>query len=165
MRGAPVIVAIAVVLAISGDSRADELDEQLLEFDAAPGKVGPTMSQMLADRLTLLGREMDSALGALSMDRFTIRLDGRARKAYLRLGKGDGETYLRLDSNMHFRSGVARIATQIEVSVVGRKLKLELPAFDLVPRSYGGERYVEVRIPILHGAFEPEKWLGKLVGH
>jgi hypothetical protein len=160
MRGAWLIVVCAMAVPAQGD----ELDDQILEFDVMPGKVGPSMSQMIADRLTELGAQMDGHLGALSLDRVAFRVDGRARKAHLRLGKGDGETFLRFDSDMHFRSGLARVQAKVELSVKGRKLLLELPEFQVVPRSYDGDRYLEVRIPIIQGTFEPEKWLGKLVG-
>jgi hypothetical protein len=45
------------------------------------------------------------------------------------------------------------VTTKVELGIVGRQLKLELPDFEMVPRSFGNERWVEVRLPLLEGKF------------
>jgi hypothetical protein len=126
-----------------------------------PGKLQRSFSEQIADRLTWLGQEMDTHLGALSMDRMDLRFDGRNRRAKIGLGKGDGGLLsMRIASDVKFERGLARVATRINLTLNGTKLAVQLPDFELVPRNFAGENYLEVRIPLLEGTFEPERWLG-----
>jgi hypothetical protein len=124
-----------------------------------PGKLEKSFSQQIEDRLTWLGEEMDEHFGKLSMDRLAIRVNGRSKTAQISVGKGDGGTLsMRLGGDVKFEKGLAHIDAKIDLTINGHRMHLALPRIDLVPASYQGEHYLEVRLPILRGTFEPEDW-------
>ena len=156
-------LVIALALGAPGAARADRFDEPLA-INAGSGtldKLERSFSEQIADRLTWLGQEMNSHLGALSMEHMNIRFDGRERRAKIGLGKGDGELLsMRIAGDVKFERGLARVATKINLTLNGTKLQLQLPDFEVVPRNLAGENYLEIRIPLIEGTFEPERWLG-----
>jgi hypothetical protein len=163
VRTGRVIGALAVLAAVAPAAHADRildhLDDMAMDYGDNPGKIQRSYSQQIADRLTWLGEEMDEHFGKLSFDRVAIRVDGRARRAKIRLGKGDGGMLsMRIDSDIKFANGLARVNARIDLSINGHRVSLDLPKVELVPSSYQGERYLEVRIPLIEGSFEPETW-------
>ncbi len=114
---------------------------------------GRTYSERIADQLTLLGDSIDSHVGALSLDTIKFKVDGRHRKAHVRLAGESRYLSLTIQSDVHFRQGAARVDASIDLRVAGRALRLELPDFEVLPRSYLGDRYVEVRVPIIRRTF------------
>ena len=158
-------VVTAFVLAAPAPAQAERSDHDpaMLAIVARPKKLQRSYSQQIADRLTALGDELDAHLGELSLDRFDLKFDGRARRAKLRLGKGDGENLsMRIDGDVLFDDGMAKVDAKIDLRIGGHRMQLELPQVDFVPRSWEGEHYLEVRLPIIHGQFEPEKWITRL---
>jgi hypothetical protein len=154
---------IALALGAPGPARADRSDGALAIHGGSGqlDRLERSFSEQIADRLTWLGQEMNSHLGALSMDHMNIRFDGRARRAKIGLGKGDGELLsMRIAGDVKFERGLARVATKIDLTLNGTRLQLQLPDFEVVPRSLAGESYLEIRIPLIEGTFEPERWLG-----
>jgi hypothetical protein len=113
------------------------------------------LSEQIADQLTLLGNTLGHHLDLLSKETLTLRFDGRRRRAYVRLGTGERQQYLtfRLASDVHFTEGLARITTRIDLSVAGRALHLDLPAVEMTPTSFQGERGVVVRLPLFRRNF------------
>ena len=127
----------------------------VLGLAAAPVAAEPpprSMAERFADKLTEVGDAVDGHLGLLTGDRLDLRIDGRARRAHLRL-RGGQRRYLafRLDGEVHLEHGAAVIDARLELGIAGRPLTLELPDLELVPRSFAGERYLEVRLPLLGG--------------
>ena len=118
-----------------------------------PLRVGRTYSERIADSLTLLGESIDGHLGQLTLDSVKLEIDGRARRAHLRLAGETRYLSMTIQSDVHFRSGAAAVDAVIDLRVAGRGLRLELPDFEVMPRSYLGEKYVELRLPILRGTF------------
>ena len=130
-----------------------------MKITEIPRKLERSYSQQIEDRLTWLGTELDHHVGRLSLDRLAIRFDGRARRARIRVGKGDGGVVsLRIDGDVVFDHGLAQVDTRIGLSISGHAMQFVLPMIELVPSSWNGEKYVEVRVPLISGAFEPETW-------
>jgi hypothetical protein len=164
-RGKLVIVrrglAVGIcAFALGAVAHADpRIDRDPMKMTEIPGKLERSYSQQIADRLTWLGNELDHHVGKLSFDRFAIRVDGRERRARIRVGKGSGGAVsLRIDGDVVFDRGLARVDTRIGLSINGHDMQFVLPNIELVPSSYNGEKYVEVRVPLLSGDFEPETW-------
>lgn len=154
------LVALGLVGALdatpAGAQPADGESERPTESFVGPPtvpRVGRTYSERIADELTLLGDSIDGHIGQLTLDKVKFRVDGRARRAHLRLAGETRYLSMTIQSDVHFRSGAAGVDTVIDLRVAGRGVRLELPEFEVMPRSYLGERYVEVRVPIIRGTF------------
>jgi hypothetical protein len=127
--------------------------EGLFERDDVP-EPSETLYQRIASHLTDLSDGLNLHLHTLSLDLVDMRLDFRARRVHLRLGGGDHRRFaLRLDGDVMFQRSGARVHARVELALAGHRMTLQLPAFDMVPRSYEGERYVEVRVPLIEGRF------------
>lgn len=111
------------------------------------------MSAQIADGFTELGTEIDAHLAALSLDLIGLRVDGRARAARLRLGRMTDGGGAQLGGRVQFARGKARVVARLQIELGDHAFDLDLPAFELVPRSEFGERYVEVRVPLVEGTF------------
>ena len=150
--------ALAVVAGAPTPARADHLGEMFANDDA-PARKQRTFSEQIEDRLTWLGQEMNDHFGKLSMDRLTIRVDGRDKRAEIWLGKGDGGMLsMQIGGNIKFECGIAHVDARINLTIDGHHMAVALPRVDFVPASYGGEHYLEVRLPLIRGTFDPESW-------
>lgn len=142
------VVALALLACLAGPAAADEPD------DLPPPPVEMTMSYQLKERLTLYSGELGQHLNALSFNLVDFDFNAHTRHAKLRLGGELGsQLSLRIDGDVMFQRGIARVATRVDLAVVGRHLRFELPEFEMVPRTWAGERWVEVRLPLLEGRF------------
>jgi len=142
------VIGVFLLSALATSAHAD----RLTDIPAPPSTL--TLSQRMTENLSLLGNELGEHLNALSFDVVQMRFDVRERKARLKLAAGDDEHLsLKVDSKIRFRSGYARIHARIDLHIVGQHLSLELPEFEMVPRSYQGEHYVEVRLPLFERRF------------
>lgn len=106
----------------------------------------------LATRLARLGEAIDAELAALSLDAVDFRIDGRARRAYIGVHRSGRRVQFRLESAIGLRKDAAAIDTRLELAIAGHHLDVVIP-IELVPRSYLGERYLEVRVPIIRQPF------------
>lgn len=129
--------------------------DDLGQFEGPPAipRVGRTYSERIADELTLLGDTIDGHLGQLTLDSVKFRVDGRQRRAHLRLAGETRYLSMTIHSDVHFRHGAAEVASTIDLRVAGRAMRFELPEFEVAPNSYLGERYLEIRVPIIRGTF------------
>jgi hypothetical protein len=143
------VLAAAVPAADAGDPE-DELAPITPVLDISSGR---SFSDRIAEQLTLLGESVDGHLGLLTQDSLRLRIDGRARRARVRLAGETRYLSLRVSGDLHFRRGAAEVDARIDLLIGGHTLGLELPDFEVVPRSFAGERYVEVRVPLLRGSF------------
>jgi hypothetical protein len=126
--------------------------DSLTEIPARP-RLTP-LSRRVTDNLTLLSEELNTHLSTLSLELVDMRFDFTRRTARLKLDLGDHEQFgLRIDSDIRFRAGYARVNARIDLTLVGTALSLELPEFDMVPQSYLGQRWVEVRLPLFERTF------------
>jgi hypothetical protein len=146
-----VLALVAAATPVAADPGVDEGDP----FQGPPTmpRIGRTYSERIADELTLLGDTIDGHLGQLTLDTVKFRVDGRARRAQLRLAGETRYLSMTIESDVHFRRGVADVDTVVDLRIVGHALRLELPEFQVAPQSYLGDRYVEVRVPIIRGTF------------
>jgi len=146
------LVADTPAVAQPAEGERDDPGEAFVGPVSVP-RVGRTYSERIADELTLLGDSIDGHLGQLTLDRVKFRVDGRQRRAHLRLAGETRYLSMTIQSDVHFRSGAAQVDAVIDLRVAGRGVRLELPDFEVMPRSYLGERYVEVRVPLIRGTF------------
>src|SRR4051812_42194251 len=118
-RAGWVIVALPLVSAqVARADRAE--DEQMLllseRWHDVPMGHQLKLSQQITDQLTELGNFIGENVNTLSDDVLGLKFDGRARRARVRFGTGEGQ-YLRfrLDTDWHFTQGKARIQTRIDL--------------------------------------------------
>lgn len=93
-------------------------------------------------------------LRARDQELVAVRMDVGHQRGHLRLGYGD-EHFLsiHLDSDFEFHDGLASVDAHVDLAVRGHAFKLQLPAFDVVPSSMQGDRYVEIRVPFFKKNF------------
>lgn len=139
-----VVIVVAVIASLAGTVRADDDDDAIFRGITA---------EKVAEGVTELGDEIDAHLGALSAGVVSLKFDGRSRQIHLGFDlEGDNASF-EFRSDVVVRGGVARIDARIDLRLVGRHVHVELPDVEVVPRSFGGDRYVEVRLPLLTGRF------------
>ena len=113
-----------------------------------------SLSKRVTKNLTLMGDELGQHLSALSFELVDMRFDLEKRTARLKLGVGEGDHLaFRLDGDIFFRSGYARIKARVDLRIIGQEISFELPEFDMVPRTVSGRRAVELRVPLLERRF------------
>jgi hypothetical protein len=138
-----IAVALLLVAALATPASADGDDAIFRGITA----------EKVAEGVTELGDEIDAHLGALSAGVVSLRFDGRSREIHLGFDlEGDNASF-KFRSDVVVKGGVAHIDARIDLRLVGRHVHVELPDVEVVPRSYGGDRYVEVRLPLLTGRF------------
>ena len=112
------------------------------------------LSVRIKTQLTELSGELDKHLSALSFDLIGLRFDAHQNRAKVRVDAGDDQDLsLHVDSDVHFRGGAARVKAKVDLGLAGRRFSFELPEFDMVPRTWGDKRYVELRLPLIEGTF------------
>jgi hypothetical protein len=141
-----------IVLAGTAPAMADAPIERA--WPAVPEGHELTLEQQIRDRISEIGNRFGRHLDALSRDVVVLHVDGRTQRAYLRVG-GTGTHYLNFDiaSDWYFADGMARVATRVDLTVAGHQIELKLPDFEMVPTTFNGERYVELRLPVLERRF------------
>jgi hypothetical protein len=150
------VVGASLALGAIAASPAAADDASLYDrlWPRVPDSQRLTLSEQITDQLTALGNQLGYHLDLLSQDMVALRVDGRRRRAYVRLGAGEGEFLsFRLASDVHFTEGLARVATTVDLGIAGRTLHLELPDVEMAPASYRGERGVELRLPLFRRRF------------
>jgi hypothetical protein len=117
-------------------------------------QAAPTWSFRLAEKMTLAGDELGLHLRAITFNSIDMDFDGHKRIAHLRMQAGEAKKVaLGIDSDVAFKSGYARVAATVKFGVAGKTWQVELPEFDMVPRSYDGHKYVELRLPVIDFRF------------
>jgi len=117
-------------------------------------EAGPKWSWRLAEKMSLAGDELGLHLRAVTFDTLDMNFDGHKKIAHLRMQAGEAKKVaLGIDSDVAFKSGYARVDATLKFGVLGKSWELELPEFDMVPRSYDGHRYVELRLPVIDFKF------------
>ena len=146
------MVGLALCASVMPAGAEDDLYDRL--WPRVPEGRHLKLSEQITNQLTELGNFMGAHVGALSHDVVALRFDGRQRRASFRFGGGDAR-YLefRLASDVQFEGGKAHISTRIDFAIAGTRMQLELPAMEMVPATYRGERGVEVRMPLFRRSF------------
>ena len=115
---------------------------------------GPKWSWRLAEKMTLAGDELGLHLRAITFNSLDMNFDGHKRIAHLRMQAGEAKKLaLGIDSDVAFKSGYARVNATVKFGIAGKTWQVELPEFDMVPRSWDGHRYVELRLPVIDFKF------------
>lgn len=146
---------VAVLLGSTGTAAAN--DQALYErlWPEVPNSTRLTLSQQITDQLTELGNTVGHHMNVLSNEMLAMQFDGRRRRARVRFGSGNTESYLTFNvaGDVHFTQGVARVQAKIDLGIAGHIVSLELPDFEMAPASYRGERGVEIRVPLYKRTF------------
>lgn len=169
-RHVPAAVALAIALGVAGSAGAEPALGVLHPTHTVVAPVeepvsgtlptleemeaGPKWSWRLAEKMTLAGDELGLHLRAITFNSLDMNFDGHKRIAHLRMQAGEAKKVaLGVDSDVAFKSGYARVNATIKLGVAGKTWQLELPEFDVVPRSWDGSRYVELRLPVIDFKF------------
>jgi hypothetical protein len=107
------------------------------------------MVERLIDKIDDASVELQLGLRTVSLDMVDLRFQPRRRGARVRLGT-EG---LRLDGDVVWRNGSARISTRLDLRLFDDSLAFKLPDVLLVPRTFEGTNYLELRLPLLEGTF------------
>lgn len=143
------MVALAVLLASAPPASADPAVLLASRWPGVPDGHALSLEDQITDRLTQLGNELGRHLDLLSHDMFQLEVDGRHRRAHVRIGGGDSALLsLRLDGDIQFDDINAHVRARVDLALRGHALSLELPAFEMAPVSYRGDYGVEVRLPL-----------------
>jgi hypothetical protein len=135
-------------------ARASSPVEEVLLTRSAAAWHGLTMDQRITDHLTDLGNLVGRHLDLLTDDMVALRVDGRANRAWLRVGGGDARYLsLHLATDWHFVGNVAEVYARLQVGVAGHKLDLALPEVELSGDSYRGRDAVVIDVPLLQRRF------------
>lgn len=126
----------------------------------APALLTPMAAAGATPRPQTIGEQFDAHLtrletqiATLELDAIELRFDKRARRARLLLHGESSLLSFRLSSDISLRRGAAAFDARLEVAVAGHRLAIALPDVELAPRSYLGERYLEVRVPFVRRTF------------
>lgn len=139
-----------MTLALAGaPARADTL-AMLDQAAPIPASRLPTLSDQVTDRMTEVGNELGRHMNVLSHDLISLSFDGRKRRAHVGVGGGDPHYLtIRVDGDIQFTATDARVKARIDLGFQGRKVRLELPEFQMMPQSYQGDRVVVLLVPVL----------------
>jgi hypothetical protein len=140
---------VAVATAVSSPAVADDGVLLASRWPSIPDGHGLSLEDQITDRLTQLGNELGKHLDLLSHDMFQLSVDGRRRRARVRLGAGDDQLLaFRFASDIQFDDINARVNARIDLGFHGHLLHLELPTFEMSPAEYRGDYGVELRLPL-----------------
>jgi hypothetical protein len=106
---------------------------------------GPDITQKLND----FSNDFGGHLRDLTFDAIDLRFDLRDNRARVRVHV----PLLVLDGDVKWVDGVARVDARIDFKVGTHELNFALPTFELVPQDWEGQRWVEVRVPLISGRF------------
>ncbi len=149
--GVRILIVGAVVLCSSiafADLSADRV------WPAVPAGHEVSMEDQLTNRIDEWGNQMGRHLDQMSHDVLAIRIDAHRNYAHMRVGGGDGHYLsLHIAGDFLFHDGLADVNATVDLAIHGHSVKLELPNFEVVPSSYGDNRYVEIRVPFFKRHF------------
>lgn len=119
-----------------------------------PAWHGLTMDQRITDHLTDLGNLLGHHLDLLTDDVVALKVDGRANRAWLRVGAGDTR-YLSLHvaTDWHFVNNVAEVYAKLQLGLAGHELDLALPEVQVSGDNYHGQQLVVIDVPLLQRHF------------
>jgi hypothetical protein len=145
----------------SGSSRQlPEIDPTLMAcladrlWPEVPAGHDVSVEDRIADRVGAFGNALGGHLSLLSRDLVGLRVDGRGQRARVLLGGGSPHFLeLKLDGDVHFTDGLAKVKARLDLGIAGHALHVELPEFDMSPESLAGNTYVELRLPLFRRSF------------
>jgi len=138
----------AAGLASPAPAAADPMLLMASRWPSLPEGHGLSLEDQITDRLTQLGNEVGRHLDLLSHDMFQLRVDGRHRRAHVRIGGGNETVALAVDGDIQFDDANAHVQCRLALALRGHAVSLELPPFEMSPASYRGDHGVELRLPL-----------------
>lgn len=118
-------------------------------WPSVPEGQGLSLEDQITERLTQLGNELGRHLDLLSHETFQLTVDGRRRRAHVRLGGGSvGWLAFRFDGDIQLDAVNAHVHARIDLGFHGHSVRFELPAFEMSPTEYRGNHGVELRLPL-----------------
>jgi hypothetical protein len=142
-------IVLGVIAATVRLAAADQAVLLASRWPGVPEGHGLSLEDQITDRLTQLGNTLGQHLDLLSHDMFQLQVDGRHRRAHVRVGGGSNELLaIRVDGDIQFEDLDAHVHARIDLGFHGHELALELPGFDVCPAEYRGDRGVELRLPL-----------------
>jgi len=123
-------------------------------WPSLPKDTSISMEDQLTDHLTELGNTLGQHLDLLSHDMFALKVDGRNRRARVRLGAGD-EHYLslRIIEDVQFDDLNARCHTHVDLGFHGHAMHVQLPDLDVTYAEYHGDYGVQLSLPVFERKF------------
>lgn len=108
-----------------------------------------SLEDQITERISAAGNAFGDHLEVLSHDMFRLRVDARHRRAHVRLGGGNNESFaIRLDSDIQFDDLDAHFQTQVGVGYHGHTVQFALPMFEVAPAEYRSSYGVAVKLPL-----------------
>jgi hypothetical protein len=146
------IIIVGAMLLSSAVASADLAVDHV--WPAVPAGHEISMEDQLTSRIDEWSNQMGRHLDNMSHDMVALRFDAFHNHAHMRVGGGD-EHYLSLhiDGDFVFHDGLADVNARVDLAIHGHSMQLELPNFEMVPSSYGDNRYVEIRVPFFKRRF------------
>jgi hypothetical protein len=146
------VVALGLVAAPAAS--ADTTVLLASRWPSVPDSHALSLEDQITERLSQLGNALGQHLDLLSHDMFQLRVDARQRRAHLRIGGGDSERIaVSLDGDIQFDDLNAHVCARLDLALRGHAVSLELPAFEMSPAEYRGDRGVELRVPLIMRRF------------
>lgn len=152
VRGLGLLASAVVTIATAGSARADALCTALdTAWPSLPQETHHvTVSQMVTDELTEVGNELGKHVNVLSHDVLSMEFDVKNKRAKVKVGAGDAQyASFAVSTDVKFSGTTARVKATIDVGFQGRRLRLDLPEFEMMPQSYQGDRVVVLLVPIV----------------
>jgi hypothetical protein len=147
-----VLRSLGMLAVASASARLAAADPAVLlasRWPSVPEGHALSLEDQITDRLTQLGNTLGHHLDLLSHDMVQLTVDGRRRRAHVRLGGGTSELVaFRIDGDIQFDDINAHVCARIDLAFHGHAFALELPDFDVSPAEVRGDRGVEVRLPL-----------------
>ncbi len=142
------VVAGVVVAVGAGSAAADDMRPVNDRWPTVGHRHDPSMGQQIADWMTHLGGDMNSHMALLSHDVMGLTIDGRGQRARLSFHAHGDSIGFDMDNNIHIGNGMAKVHVNLRLRLGSRTMNLHVP-MEIVPNDYHGERYVELRLPLL----------------
>jgi len=154
----PLAIATPVAAPTPAPAPAPEARGELLQhrWPNVPFDRHLSMSEMITERITEIGNRFGDHLDLLSRDMFQLRVDGRRRRAHVRLGGGGGTgdpVTFQIDGDIQFDDLNARVDAHIDLGIGRHLLRLDLPAFQIQAGEYRGDYGVQVEVPMFEKRF------------
>lgn len=146
------VAVAATLIATFGLSSVHAFADKLTEIPEVVPKL--QLSIVVQENVSDYSNMAAIQVSDLTLGLVDMRFDVEKKWARFRLGGGQSEYFrLKLNSDIQFQKGKARLATRVELGMAGHQWQIEVPELDLDTESVSGERAVTLSLPLLEGQF------------